>query len=157
MKELSKKQRFFRKFETISNYDHKLWKTINNLLSSKRSNASATKVIKVADVKVDNPTGIANRYLNEFFCNLGQSLADIMNCTDNENLTNYLTNRINKSVFLIPSNLQEISRIISSLKNSSSFGSYGISSSFLKIDSGVVSLPLSLFFDLFTKQACILE
>ena len=117
MKELSKKLSFFKKFETISNYDHKLWKTINNLLTSKLLNSSATKVIKVADVRADKPIGIANRYVNEFFCNVGQSLADKINCTDNENPTEYFTNRINKSVFLTTTNLQEISRIISSLKN----------------------------------------
>ena len=59
--------------------------------------------------------------------------------------------------FLTPTNYQEITRIITSLKNSSSFGPYGISSFIFKIDSGVVSLPLSLFFNLLTKQACFLE
>ena len=55
VKKLSKKLHFFKEFETMSNNNHKLWKTINNLLPSKLSNSSAPKVIKVGDVKVDNP------------------------------------------------------------------------------------------------------
>ena len=70
-----KKLYFFKEFETIFNNKHKLWKTINNLLSSKLSNSSATKVIKRVDVKVDNLTDIA-KHFNEFFCVVGQSLAD---------------------------------------------------------------------------------
>ena len=53
VKKLSKKLDFFKEFETLSNNNHKLWKTINNLLPSKLSNSSAPKVIKVGDVKVD--------------------------------------------------------------------------------------------------------
>ena len=59
VKELSKKLHFFKKLETTSYNNHKLCKTINNLLPSKLSNSSAPKVIKVGNVKVDNPTGIA--------------------------------------------------------------------------------------------------
>ena len=54
----------------MSNSNHKLWKTINNLLPSKLSHSSAPKVIKVVDVKVDNPTDIANHF-KEFFCKIG--------------------------------------------------------------------------------------
>ena len=126
MKDLSKKLHFFKEFEIMSNNNHKLRKTINNLLHSKLSNSSAPKVIKVGDVKVDNnPTDIANHF-NEFFCKIGQSLANKVNRAGNENPIKYLKNRINESVFLTPTNLQEI-RIISSLKNISSFGPNGIS------------------------------
>ena len=124
MKKSSKKLHFFKEFET--NNIHKLWKTINNLLSSKLSNSSAPKVIKVGDVKVDNSTDIADHF-NKFFCKIGQSLADKVNRAGNKNPIKHLKNRINESVFLTPTNLQEISRIISSLKNSSSFGPDGIS------------------------------
>ena len=129
MKKLSKKLHFFKKFETMSNNNHKLWKTINDLLSSKLSNSSASKVIKVGVLKVDNPTDIANHF-NEFFCKIGQSLAYKVNRAGSENSIKYLKNRINESVFLTPTNLHEISRIISSLKNSSSFGPDGKSSFF---------------------------
>ena len=77
-------------------------------------NSSAIKIIKVEDVKVDNPIDIANNFY-EFFCNVGQLLADKVNRTDNENPIKYLKNRINESVFLISSiYLQEINRIKSS-------------------------------------------
>ena len=89
MKELSKKLQFLKEFETISNNNHKLWKTINNLLPSKLSNSFTPKVIKVGDVKVDNPTGIANHFIN-FFCDIGQSLADKANRRGNENTINIL-------------------------------------------------------------------
>ena len=156
MKKLSKKLHFFKEFETMSNNNHKLWKTINNLLPSKLSNSSGPNVIKVGDVKVDNPTNIANHF-NKFFCKIGQSLADKVNRAGNENPIKYLNNRINESIFLTPTNFQEISRIISSLKNSSSFGPDGISSFFLKIASDVVSFPLSIFFNLFIEQGCFPE
>ena len=66
-------------------------KQLTNLLLSKmfNSSASAPKVIKVSDVKVDNPTDIAN-YFNEFFCIVGRSLADKVNRTGNENLIKIL-------------------------------------------------------------------
>ena len=94
------------------------------------ANFNPALVIKVGDVKVDNSTDIANHF-NEFFCKIGQSLADKVNRAGNETPIEYLNNRINESVFLTPTNFQEISRIIS-LKNSSSFGPDGISSFFLK-------------------------
>ena len=75
MKKLSKKLHFFKEFETISNNNHKLWKTVTKL-----SNSYAPRVIKVGDVKVDNPTDIANHF-NDFFCKTGQSLADKVNRT----------------------------------------------------------------------------
>ena len=120
------------------------------------SNSSGPKVIKVGDVKVDNPTDIANHF-NKFFCKIGQSLADKVNRAGNENPIKYLNNRINESIFLTPTNFQEISRIISSLKNSSSFGPDGISSFFLNTASDVVSFPLSIFFNLFIEQECFPE
>ena len=43
VKELSKKLHFFKEFQTMSNNNHKLWKTINHSLSSKLSNSSAPK------------------------------------------------------------------------------------------------------------------
>ena len=104
----------------MSNNNQKLWKTINNLLPSKLSNSSAPKVIKVGDVKVHNPIGIANHF-NKFFCKIGQSLANKVNRAGSENPIKYLNNRFNESVFLTPTNFEEISRIISFLKNSSSF------------------------------------
>ena len=115
VKKLSKKLNFFKEFETMSNNNNKLSKTINNLLPSKLSNSSVLKVIKVGDVKVDNPTDIVNHF-NEFFYKIGQSLADIVNRAGNENPIKYLNNRINESVFFTPINFQEISKIISSLK-----------------------------------------
>ena len=156
VKKLSKKLHFFKEFETMSNNNHKLWQTINNLLPSKLLNSSTPKVIKVGDVKVDNPTDIANHF-NEFFCKIGQSLADKVNREGNENPIKYLNNRINESVFLTPTNFQEISKIISSLKNSSSFGPDGISSFCLKIAFDVVSFPLSIFFNVFIEQGYFSE
>ena len=38
-------------------------------------NSSASNVIKVDEVKLDNITEIANHF-NEFFCKIDQSLAD---------------------------------------------------------------------------------
>ena len=111
-------------------------------------------MIKVGDAKVDNATGIANHF-NKFFCNVGQSLA--VNCRGNKNPMEYLKNRINKSVFLTPTNLQKINRIISSLKNSSSLGPDGISFCFSKMAFDVVSLPLPIFFNLFIKEGCFRE
>ena len=73
----------------MSNNNHKLWKTINNLLPSKLSNSSAPKIIKVGDVEVDNPTDIANHF-NEFFCKIGQSLVDKVNRAGNKNPIKYL-------------------------------------------------------------------
>ena len=151
MKKLSKKLHLDEEFETMSNNNRKLWKTINNLLPSKLSNSSAPKVIKVCDVKVDNPTDIA-KHFNEFFCQIGQSLADKVNRAGNNNQIKYLNNRIYESVFLTPTNFQEISKIISSVKNSSSFGPDGISSFFFKIASDVVSFPLSILICLLNKD-----
>ena len=71
------------------------------------SNLSARKVIKAGDVKVDNPTDIVNHF-NEFFFRIGQSLADKVNRASNENWIKYLKNRINESVFLSPTNFQEV-------------------------------------------------
>ena len=106
MKKLSKKLLFFKEFETISYNNYKLWKTINNLLPSKLSNSSGPKVIKVSDVKISDPTGIA-KHFNEFFSKIGQSLANEENRRGNENAIKDLKNKINESVFLTPTNVKK--------------------------------------------------
>ena len=77
------------------------------------SNLSAQEVIKVGDVKVDYPTEIAYHFY-KFFCNVGQSVADKVNRTGNENVMKYVKNRFDQCVLLTPTNLRKINGIISS-------------------------------------------
>ena len=62
---------------------------------------------------------IANHF-NNYFCEVGKSLADQINDSCIKDPSHFLRNRIPEPIFIAPTYPQEIKRIISSLRNSSS-------------------------------------
>ena len=121
---------------------------MNNVLPSKRSTGnSAPKISKINGTSFDQPADIAQSF-NNFFCNIGQSLAVQVTATPSSiKPSYYLHNSVTDSIFLAPSYPQEILRIILSLQSSSSCGPDNISSFFLKLGSNILIYPLTIFFN----------
>ena len=119
-----------------------LLKTLYNVLPLKRSTGnSAPEILKINGTSFDQPAGIAQSF-NNFFCNIGQSLAVQVTATPSSiKPSYYLHNRVTDSIFLAPSYPQDILRIISSLQSSSSCGPDNISSFFSEIGIKYSYLP----------------
>ena len=148
LKTVAKKLHYENEFRSSADNPRLLWKTLNNLLPSKRSAGnSAPKILKINGTSFDQPADIAQSF-NNFFCNIGQSLAVQVTATPSSiKPSYYLHNRVTDSIFLAPSYPQEILRIISSLQSSSSCGPDNISSFFLKLGSNILIYPLTIFFN----------
>ena len=144
VKQLSKKLYFEKEFNNSDN-PRKMWKTLRNLLPSKMS-CSVPKVLEINNSDVNHPADIANHF-NNYFCGIGKSLADQINDSCNKDPSHFLRNRIPESIFSAPTYPQEIERIISSLRNSSSSGREGFSTFFIKTASTVLAAPLSFIFN----------
>ena len=77
LKTIFKKLHHKNEFRSTANNPRLLWQTLNNVLrrTSKRSSGnSATKLLKINDISLDHPADIAHSF-NDFFCDIGKSLA----------------------------------------------------------------------------------
>ena len=93
------------------------WKELGNLLNSDRTNKnnSITKLI-INNKELTNNKDIANA-LNTHFTTIGRNLADKVIPQDNNSFKAYLTDPIKCSLFLRPTNSDEIIKEINQLKN----------------------------------------
>ena len=149
LKTISKKLHYENEFRADDDNPRLLWQTLNNVLSSKRSSEnSAPKIFKINDIFFDHPADIAHSF-NNFFCNIGTSLA--VPTSNNVKPSYYLHNRMSDSIFLAPSRPQQILRVISSLRSSSSCGPDNTSSFFLKLRVNILIHPLTIFFNRCTE------
>ena len=116
------------------------------MLSSTRSNASLSQKLRHNNTFTTNPTLIANN-LNDYFSDIGKTLADELKPFSESERTNYQTKRLHQSLFLTPSTSLEVFNLISGLKNTKSNGKDNISACFLKVAAKVIAAPLAQLFD----------
>ena len=84
---------------------------------------------------------------NKYFGEIGKSLADKINDLNKNAYIKYLPERLSSSLFLNPSNLNEVCNAIRSKKNTKSCGYDSISSCFLRIAANVLATPLSYLYN----------
>ena len=89
LKTISKKLHCENEFRSAADNPRLLWQTLNNALPSKRSSRNyAPKILKINDFSFDHPANIA-RSFNNFFCNIGKSLAVQVAPTSNNVKSSY--------------------------------------------------------------------
>lgn len=97
----------------ISNDTKKLWKIINKKIGKKTRVDNKIKSIQDNGIKVEGKIEIAN-IMNNFFCNVGKNLSNNIKAI-------YIKpkeiERNTKSIFLYPTNADEVTTIIKQLKN----------------------------------------
>ena len=121
---------YSQKIESNKDNNNSLWHIVKDLVGSKITNTSNTFINEGKEVK--DPKEIANMF-NSYFVNIGPNLASEINVDQNQgNFSQFLHEPFDKSLFLRPTNSNEIVKIVQSLKTSKSTGYDGISVNLLK-------------------------
>ena len=125
---LSRKIYYSQKIELKKDNNTSLWQIVKDLLGTKAKNTP--KTFKDGDIEISDPEKIANKF-NSYFVNIGPNLASKINAP-RESFKKYLNEPFHKTLFLRPTDHQEILNIVKSLKPSASTGYDGISVNLLK-------------------------
>ena len=112
------------------------WNIINSIVGKHKNTKSIPECFP-HKTKLE----LANDFC-EYFQGIGPSLANKIPDGKHSH-SHYMTNRNDKNMFIAPTDQHEISKLISSLRNTKSSGSDNISSLFLKKIKDSIALPLS--------------
>lgn len=122
----------------------KMWKALNKIINKKR-NCNACNVFKHNNVSIKEPDIIANQF-NNYFKNIPNNMLKNIPTTHLDPCQ-YMKNMTSDTLFLSPTNEEEIQEIISNLKNTSG-GCDNITVALLKSIKCIVSNPLMYLFNL---------
>ena len=122
------------------------WKIINNITNKKRGKRHYPGEFISKNGKVCGDINIANLF-NDFFVNVGPSLAKNIP-TVNKSFIDYMPKVINTSLFLNPTDENEIINIVMAAKNKYSCGIDNISMNLVKSIIGYIVSPLMHIFNL---------
>jgi hypothetical protein len=114
------------------------WSVIKSIINKKKSSVTPT-VIKINNKEIHDKSRIANSF-NNFFINIGKDLAKKIENSD-KNPTDYITRRNPHTIFLEPVLSDEVTKIITNLKNSAP-GWDGICSKVIKATHASFTIPL---------------
>ena len=89
------------------------WKVINELINKNKSQ-TRTDSLNVNGKEITNPEDVYNEF-NSYFTTIGPKLASKINC-HNKHFSTYLSEPLNKTIFLNPTNQAEIIKIVKSFK-----------------------------------------
>lgn len=138
----AKAQYYHRQFENYKADIKKTWKQINLLLSKKNKVHDLPKYFFDGNNKLTDNIDIANCF-NNFFCNIGPSLANSIQNPQNKSYTDYLKQNILSSFSFSTITSDFTSKIIRKLKSKSSSGHDGLSSIQLKFISDDIVATLT--------------
>jgi hypothetical protein len=142
LKRISKETYYTNLFLKYKNDIKNTWKSIRSLIGKLNDKSSISDTFRINNVSVSDPNQISNEFC-KFFTNIGHEYAAAIPPAQKP-YHFYLKERVTKSIFLEPTDPNEIFRIITSLKNKKSCGHDNMSSSFFKDISNQVSLPISI-------------
>ncbi len=130
-------------FDLYKNDIKKTWSTINNILSRKRRKKIFSDIFRDNEEVITNKLDIANRF-NEYFINIGSTLANKIKPPESKSHTDYLKIRHNQIFKFSEVQTDTIESIIDKLKPKSSFGWDGISSKLLKCIKSAIVKPITI-------------
>jgi endonuclease V-like protein UPF0215 family len=145
LKRKAKISYFHNKINEYKNDGNKMWKVINELTGKCRNKQSSLNYINIEGIKTYNKELIANHFCI-FFSTIGDALATKIT-KPKRNYTEYLNEQFNHSIYLFPTDQNEIEKIISKLKNKGSFGNDKISNKIVKLLKHQISIPLTIIFN----------
>ena len=131
-------------FQQLRHDMKKTWKTINSMIGKTNDKSNTSQIFKHGNATISGLNEISNGFC-EYFTNVGPSLANkIPNA--NRSASFYLNSRRPNptSLFMAPTDKDEIQSIISSLKPKDSAGHDNISTKLLKYLNTTLSTPISL-------------
>jgi len=152
----AQKKYYAERFEDVRNDIKRTWQLIKNVIDD---NLGCSKTISVKELScgsstVTDPTSIANKF-NEYFTHshIGPNLDDKIPYISGSHL-DYIKNTVSKSMFIKPTNVYEIKKIISELHSGKSPGYDGFSAKVIKTISEFVCEPLSHIYNLTFVTGC---
>jgi exonuclease III len=142
IKRIAKKTYYNEQINLYQGDIRKTWQMLNTIISKQNDKSNIPNQITVNSNKLSDPIEIADAFLKHF-SSIGCKLANKINY----NLTSadhYLGNMVSQSLFLSPTDPQEIAIEINSLKPKTSYGIDGISTKLLKSLKNEISEPISI-------------
>ena len=120
-----------------------LWSAINNISSRSTRKANTSAQLLALSSTPQNSVN----HVNDFFAKIGEKLAKNIKSTHTNATNGNLTNRT-QSMVMLPTDEEEVARILMSLRNSCAAGWDGISSDLLKKHTAVIVPPLTYIYNL---------
>ncbi len=119
-----------------------MWKTLNEILNKPKKNTKMSKsfIETCTSNIIDDPKEIANKF-NDYFINIGPSLANKIKQNENHSFDKYLTGSY-QSLFLNPTTEHELEIEMKNMKANKSLGYDGISTKIIQIIAEEISNPL---------------
>ena len=135
------------KSKEYKNNTKNLWQLINSQLGKCKHKGSIIPYISVGGIRTNDPKAIVNSF-GKFYSELGMNLASTIKPSQML-ISAYISNipRNLHSIFINPTNQQEIEKIITNLPNKTSPSHNGVSNTLLKKLNKSISYPLSIIFN----------
>ena len=140
----AERQYYLTKLERVKDNLGKTWRILNSI-TSRNTNSERIREIIHNGKKINDDTVIANIF-NNYFANIGPNLAKTIPQAS-DNFTHFLPSNNSNSIFLRPTDSNEICDIIGHLKNSYSKGPDKLSTITLKNCRDELCEPLCLIFN----------
>ena len=148
-----KRKYFKKKFEDYANDMKKTWETINSLVKRKRSKSDIPSIFKDDNRTYSNFFDIAEGF-NDFFCNIGQKLANEIPQTG-KSFTDFMGEKMHQNFVFDCITENNILTTLSKLKPKYSSGRDKISTVLLKEIMPVIIKPVTYLFNLSLKTGYI--
>ena len=145
LKRTARMQYFSSKALEFKQNSSKLWKLLRSAINKTHDKSATADVFKIGGKLVTDSKIICNKFC-EFYSTVGRELAGKIP-QSNKNFAEYLDTQIGNSLYLAPTDENEIQKIIGNLKNKNSCGYDGISNILLKGISNEVKSPLTIVFN----------
>ena len=142
----SKENHFNKYFSDNVKNLRETWKGIKNIIQMKNNTGSLPTCIFDNGSSITDPIEIANTF-NTYFSSIGEVLQSKIHST-HLSFTRYLKNPNIHSLFISPTDTNEISNLISNLKNKKASGPNSVPTSVLKHLNSEISVVLSNLFNL---------
>ena len=136
---IAEKKYFAEKFENNKSNLKKTWSILKGIINKRKNNKTQEK-FKLSDGSITSDKNNISERFNDFFVNIGNTLSrSIANV--NKSPTEYMGERLSRTMFLEPVGPQEVDEIIKNLKDGAP-GSDGIKSLILKTTRRSIIGPL---------------
>ena len=148
IKRTAKRDYYFIKCTEFKSNTKKLWQMINNVTGVHKNKSCLIESLKIDNIVTKDKLVISN-HMNKYFASIGMTYVQNIRNSD-VTLETYL-NKITKSektIYLNPTNKEEVLCLLNSMAGKSSSGWDGISNKLLKSIKEVVVEPLALIFNI---------
>jgi len=131
--------------EVFQKYRHNAkntWSVINSLIGRSNDKSTISETFKINDINISNHDQIAEEFF-DFFTKVGPQYAREIPRSKYHPM-HYMQNRNQTNMFMAPTDVHEITKIIDSLKNKSSSGHDKLTSSFIKQIKNEIAKPIEI-------------